>query len=248
MHPAEALLRELGITDPKEIDLDVLAQYTGAIVRVRQLTDCEARITGHGNRAIISVDSRVAPTRRRFSIAHELGHWYYHRGYVLTCRAAEIGSADLARVEAERIADNYAANLLMPFYLLRPRAETIGVPDWTRVKAIAGEFRTSPLSTAIRIVESDTFFAALVCHHSQGRKWFRLSPRLEGRCFPRTDLDPDSPAFEVLYGGKDQSKAVWGPGKRWFTNGAASNARVQEHTIRSDEESYSLLVIDARGL
>jgi Zn-dependent peptidase ImmA (M78 family) len=71
---AERLLHDLGITEPKEIDLEAIAFHAGARVRRQPLDGCEARIVGHGDRAIITVNARSSYRRNRFSIAHELGH------------------------------------------------------------------------------------------------------------------------------------------------------------------------------
>jgi hypothetical protein len=144
------------------------------------------------------------------------------------------------------MADRYAANLLLPFYLLTPRVEAIGILDWSHVRALAKEFRVSPLATAIQVIDTNAHPALLVCHSAHGRAWFRASTRLEPHCFPRTDLDPDSPAFALLYGNREQPVATWGPGKRWFDRGTAAAARVQEHSIRSDDEIHTLLVVDDR--
>ena len=70
----------LGIADPRHIDLEAIAFDQGALIRSGVLDGCEARIVGYGSRAIITVDDRKPLTRRRFSTAHELGHWHYHRG------------------------------------------------------------------------------------------------------------------------------------------------------------------------
>ncbi len=61
---AEVILRELGITDPKEIDVEAIARYLGASVKSRPLDGCEARIVGANGRAVISVNSRSSRTRR----------------------------------------------------------------------------------------------------------------------------------------------------------------------------------------
>ena len=80
--PAEETLRELGVTDPKDIDIEAIAWCLGARVTYRPLDRCEARITGNGDQAIITVNSRSPWRRRRYSVAHELGHWKYDRGRV----------------------------------------------------------------------------------------------------------------------------------------------------------------------
>ncbi len=244
----DALLHDLGVTEPSEIDLDVLAWRVGATVRRHRLRDCEARVTGFNDRAIITVTDNVAPTRQRFSIAHELGHWYHHRGYALTCRSVEIGSADAARNDAERVADRYAADLLMPAYLFHARLKAAKASDWTGVRAVAKEFCVSPLAAAIRIIESDRYPLLLVCHDAQGRRWFKAANSLQGRCFPRPDLDSDTPAFALLYGHREQQKPCSSPGLTWFERGLASQIPVQEHSMSDGNSIYTLLLLNTKDL
>ena len=72
---AEKLLQSLGVTSPDEIDIEAIAWTMGAKVRNGILESCEARIIGFRNQAIITVKGDGDPRRRRFSIAHELGHY-----------------------------------------------------------------------------------------------------------------------------------------------------------------------------
>ena len=95
LSPAERLLKDLGVNDPKEIDLEAVAWTLGARVKYRPLDRCEACITGDMERAIITVNSRSPRRRRRFSIGHELGHWQHHRGRILVCRSDDIGRGRL---------------------------------------------------------------------------------------------------------------------------------------------------------
>jgi hypothetical protein len=53
---ANDLLKELGITEPKEIDIEAIAQHCEATVTYEPLTGCEARIVGTNDRAIITVN------------------------------------------------------------------------------------------------------------------------------------------------------------------------------------------------
>jgi hypothetical protein len=92
--PAEALLQELGITEPEEIDLEAIAFHVGARVRIRALCGCEAYIVGCGGQALITVNQDSSARRKRFSIAHELGHWRFHRGKTLVCRVNEYRPRD----------------------------------------------------------------------------------------------------------------------------------------------------------
>ena len=84
------------------------------------------------SRAEIWVNAEEAeqwPTRRRFTIAHELGHWVMHRGQqTLFCRSKAI-KADEREVEGpdiEEEASIFAASLLMPRDLMRRYWERSG--------------------------------------------------------------------------------------------------------------------------
>ena len=79
---AVELLKSLGVTEPAEIDICAIAQSRGATVVEKRLTGCEARIVGYGERAIIVVNSESIPSRKRFSAAHELGHWMRDAGTI----------------------------------------------------------------------------------------------------------------------------------------------------------------------
>jgi hypothetical protein len=96
----ERLLKSLGIEKPEDIDLEAVAWSLGAKVKYRPLKSCEARICGYENKATISVDDSRMPQRQRFSLAHEIGHWIYHRGQL----ALAIREAASASSETERTA------------------------------------------------------------------------------------------------------------------------------------------------
>ena len=50
--PAADLLKELGITEPEEIDIEAIAQHCDATVTYGQLAGSEARIVGADDKAI----------------------------------------------------------------------------------------------------------------------------------------------------------------------------------------------------
>ena len=78
------------------------------------------------------------PPRRRFTLAHELGHWVCQvlegRGAPVMCRADEVGVGEGRALERE--ANVFAAELLMPEELVRQHFE--GTAD-----AIAARFEVS---------------------------------------------------------------------------------------------------------
>ena len=239
---AERLLQELGITEPKEIDLEAIAYHAGARVRFRPLDGCEARIIGNGDSAIITVNAHSHYPRKRFSIAHELGHWHHHRGKCLVCRAEEYRPRDA--LSPERAADGYAADLLMPHYLFRPLARQQGKLTFKAVSALADAFTTSQTATAIRLVEGDHSPALLVCHDAKGRKWFTRAPSVPEKWFPQDELDADSFAFGVLFGGKPDDPMPRRIGaEAWFDRWDAQSFEVHEQTYRTGPDEILTLVL-----
>jgi hypothetical protein len=100
--------------------------------------------------------------RRRFSIAHELGHFLIpaHRipaGEALMCSAEHLRMMDLKdqqsrrRMEAE--ANRFAALLLMPPPMLRAELQKIRRPDITEVVRLAADFDVSKEAMARAYVD-----------------------------------------------------------------------------------------------
>jgi hypothetical protein len=240
--PAERLLQELGIADPEQIDLEAIAFYLGAHVRFCKLDGCEARIIGCNNKAIITIGEDCSHRRKRFSLAHEIGHWIHHKGQTLVCRVEE--SHPQERMSPERIANNYAADLLMPLYLFAPIARSYPKLNFKTVDDVAGTFRTSRPATAIRLVEAGHAQALLVCHGSSRRKWFTRGTGVPSRWFPRDDLDADSFAFGVLYAGKPDDPMPRKIGAdAWFDRREAEKYEVQEQTIRTGKDEVLTLIL-----
>jgi hypothetical protein len=243
---AEHVLTELGITEPHEIDLEAIAWHLGARVKYCLLDGCEAQIVGYRGRAVIRVDSGKIPRRRRFSLAHELGHWRHHRDRMLVCRSEDIGDNREGAPYIERVADAYAADLLLPHYLFRPIVQQYKRLTAQTVRELADLFDTSLTATAIRLIESKHSPVVLVCHGPDGRKWFRRSPDVPERWFPRTDLDPDSFAFDLLFGsGPGEARPCLIGADAWFDRHEADRYELHEHSIRiADDEILTLLLIE----
>lgn len=231
--PAEKLLRSLGITSPMEIDVEAIAWDAGADVRFAELDSCEARIIGYGERAIITVEERSLPTRKRFSIAHELGHWKYHRGRSFVCRNDDIGNPTRGPADPERVADAYAADLLLPAYLFAPLAGKTKKMTFEAIDSLRAEFQTSRTATALRMVDYGPEPAMLVCHSPTGRLWFKRGPDVPDRWFPRAELDAESFAFEVLHGRTERTPRSLIGADAWFDRRDAEQYEVFEQTVRT---------------
>lgn len=233
MMTPEGLLKDLGISKPSEIELDVIAWHCGLQIQYRPLQGCDARVVGLGDKGLLTIDSRQMPVRQRFSIAHELGHWQLHRGQLMMCRAEEIESTKAVARSYEKDADAFAAAILMPSYLIGPAAEQfVRNEPWALVTSLATEFQTSTLATALRIVTLGIWPGWLICHGKAGRQWYFGAPQVTHEAPPRTDLDSRSPSFEMLFGTTEASRPKKLAGDTWFAGRHAERRTVTEHSRR----------------
>ena len=248
LNPAEKILQSLGITEPGEIDLEAIAWTLGIKVKFRPLDGCEARIIGKCDTAIVTVNSRSTLGRQRFSLAHELGHWEYHRGQHMVCRSDEIGNFSNKASTAEKRADNYAANLLMPNYLFRPAIKTHRQLDFETLRKISDLFGVSITAAAIRFIELGDFPAVLVCHNDKGRSWFLRSSLVPERWFPRNQLQSESSAMDVLFGKKTStqvSRLRCVSAEAWFDRHDSHRYELLEQSFKVNaSEILSLLIIE----
>jgi Zn-dependent peptidase ImmA (M78 family) len=248
--PAERMLMALGIERPEQIDLETIAWEGGAVVKYRPLDKCEAMIVGGQRRAIITVNSRAIVARRRFSLAHEIGHWHHHRGKILFCSAADIGNLAHGPLDPESQADQFASDLLLPDFMFRPRIMKMKRLVLSVVREVAEEFSVSLTATLLKLVESDRFPLLVVCHNKQGRRWFRRAPMVPGWWFPKDDLDVQSIAFEMLFGGAAEISYARKIGAdAWFEFRGVDRYEIQEQSfLLPSEEVLTLLILPEESL
>jgi len=230
--PAQ-LLSELGITDPDDIDVEAIAFHCRATIRYRPLTGCAARIVGHGDSAIITVDSRSPRGRQRFSAAHELGHWMYDRGKAsFSCEETQF-AREWSELNPESRANRYASDLLLPVPLFAPRAKTFRAMDFDTVKSLAGTFNTSLTATAIRLVEHGPLPTLLAYYSADRRVWFMRGSGVPDKLWPVAKPGKNTYAFDLLKGGTERELRGEVPAKAWFDHWCADRHSIYEHSVRT---------------
>jgi Zn-dependent peptidase ImmA (M78 family) len=245
---AEELLTDLGISDPADIELEAIAHCVGVEVQYRRLASCEAQIIGYRDRAVVYVSPDTSPQRKRFSTGHELGHWHHHRGRSFVCRASDIGQPiDEKSRNAERQADAYAGDLILPPFMVRPRLERLGEISFDGIAELASQFKASVTATAIRTVRITRQPVILVAHNLFGRMW-QWPSITAGQIRIRDDVDSRSPSFLSMMGGNKASGARREPAHYWFDRRHIEQFDVKVQSFRTLEgEVLTLLrVLDPR--
>lgn len=233
---------ELGIFDPAAIDLEAIAMDEGVRVQYKNLNGCEARLVGYNDRAIVTIREASDPRRKRFSLAHELGHWNYHRGRSFECRVDDWVEGYNSKPAEEKEADKYASELLMPTYMFKPMAKEIKRPTFDGVKELADKFNTSLTATAIRLVNMNVWPLVLVSHSKSGRTWFNRSKDVPERWFPQKELSQDSMAFDMLFGNEDRVRHQKATADTWFDIREADRYDIIEDAIRISQDQVLCLL------
>ena len=201
--PAAALLRELGISEPEEIDIEAIAQYCGATVIYGRLTGSEARIIGVDDRAIITVNRSSSRGRERFSAAHELGHWLRDAGEVALLCDPDSAFGD-STSNRETRANEYAADLLLPTAMFTQRAEARAMTLQTAA-ALAETFTASLTATAIRLVQLGSYPAMVVVSDAEEMRWFRRGSDVPDSLWPRVPSERTF-AHDIARGTTDRGR------------------------------------------
>jgi len=115
------------------------------------------------------------PGRRRFAIAHEIGHWELHKSksHLLACTDEDM----LARYGAsplETEASVFAGSLLMPENLVIKRVDGRR-PTVSVINDLCGYFGTSLTATALRYVEASNDYYIFVLSEKNSIRWWRAS-------------------------------------------------------------------------
>lgn len=247
---AEQLVQIRGIKKPEDIDPEAIALTLGAKVKERLLTGSEARIIGKNDTAIITINSKGNLERKRFSLGHEIGHWQLHRGMNFSCLHEDIGNPSDKTKQKEREADRFSANLLMPWFLFKPIAQSFAHADFKAISDLARRFQISFVATAIRFVESNVIPAMIVCHDKQKRQWFKRSKDIPERWFPQDTVDHDSFAFDILYGGSERNtRQQKVSAASWFDRTEAADYEIfEQSTPYIDGQVITLLEFFEEGM
>lgn len=159
---AAEVLKDSGVTS-RPVPVDIIAQQKGIALRYMPLDDSlSGMIFMHEDTPTIVVNSLHHPNRRRFTVAHELGHFELHMAAIGTdvhvdkrFLARDTNSStgfDVKEVEANR----FAAELLVPREMLveELRGRTVDLEmDDELLGELADTFGVSKQMMTIRVGE-----------------------------------------------------------------------------------------------
>ena len=147
------LMQQYGIDHPREIELEAIAEDQGVTVIDAPLVGMEARLLRRGKKGVIRVRAGIPEGgRRRFAVAHELGHWFLHEGISQVFLCTSENTRDYKNNPVEIEANMFASHFLLPQQAFR-KAVTQAKPGLQSILDIGSTFHVSAQATVIRYVE-----------------------------------------------------------------------------------------------
>jgi hypothetical protein len=161
-----------------EISIEDIAARRDLFVAEGGLDGADGRTVPHEGAGVVRIRRDITQiARRRFVIAHELGHWILQGpGTATRCSERDLYKYDGGNPEAE--ANYFAAELLMPGKLVRPLCNV--PPNFDAIKEMARRCNTTLTASAIRFVQLSPEACALVWSEDSKVKWVTRSADFEG--------------------------------------------------------------------
>lgn len=233
-HHAKLLLRELNISS-LPIDPYAIAKTIGIEVCEDDCEGYTGMILVVDDEALISVKSSLREnSRKRFTVAHELGHYRIpghlsNRDVIFRCAECDFDVFD-KKGDKESEANEFAAELLMPESFFAPKIRLKDL-SYELLESLVSDFDTSLTATGIRFVALSGD-CALVCSERASIKWF-----VKGKDFPfflRADgkISNDSIAVQFYEGDALPDSFSPVPQYAWLDNYRRNkNVEVRELSI-----------------
>jgi len=222
---AKELLEEIGFDEITEIPMDIFVAGLGATLIEEHLPNSDGKIIRGTTKTLIKVNSDIQfEERRRFTIAHEVGHYLLHSKLELEVHNETTNSLNWFNSTEQQAkkgiqeweANDFAAELLMPEALVRKETfKKKFSPDLVRDLSI--RFRTSLTSIIYRLLSLDIYPLFVVFISGGTVRYWSKSKTFWVRVQNITKLPPPANSvaeeyieagYEFLYQGTDKAQII----------------------------------------
>lgn len=181
---AEELVKDLGI-DALPIDPKAIAEGNKIVVKAKpaKAEGVSGMLIRNGEEFCIAYSTNIEiPGFQRFSIAHELGHYFLPGHVEAVLRDGGVHESHAGFVSAnryEREADAFAAGLLMPRHLFKQAMRKAG-EGFAAIEHLADTCGTSLTATAIHYAKCSDAFMAIAVSERRYIDYCWMSESLKG--------------------------------------------------------------------
>jgi Zn-dependent peptidase ImmA (M78 family) len=228
---AKELLLEIGFEEITDIPMDIFVAGLGATLIEIPLKNSDGKIVRGNSKTLIKINSEIQfEERKRFTIAHEIGHFLLHSKLELEVHNENSNTLNWYNTALHQAkkgiqeweANDFASELLMPEQLIRKETfKKKFSPEL--VKELSLKFKTSLTSTIYRLLSLDIYPLFVVFINKGVVRYWSKSNNFWVKIKDITKLPPpeDSVAleyvdagYEYLYSGKDKTQQIYK--STWF--------------------------------
>ena len=222
---AKMLLTDIGFDEITEIPMDIFVAALGATLIEESLPSSDGKIIRGNTKTLIKVNSDIKfEERRRFTIAHEIGHLLLHDKLDLEVHNETSNSLNWfnsAEQQAKKgiqewEANDFASALLMPEDLIRQETFKKNFsPDL--LKKLSYRFKTSLTSTIYRLLSLNIYPLFVVFIYNGNIKYWSKSANFWVRVPDITKLPPPKNSvaeeyiaanYDYVYSGNEKGQLI----------------------------------------
>jgi len=239
-HLASGVIEEFGICSPEHIRVRDIAFAKGAMVVEQKITRAAASIVKTRSHATIRIPPTDTVERKRFSIAHELGHLLMNHVESIQRVCSDADMMNWYQSSQETQANFFASELILPAMLVSRRCDIENI-NFDPIKQIAKDFRASLTATAIKFVRLCPERCAVIYSTNGKIKWFYKSP--DWWPFIRRDqeIDNRTVAYNFFVGKPMETDPVEIEADAWIESRGLDE--IVEHSIASPQYGFVLSLL-----
>lgn len=167
---ADELVRDLNLTIP--IDLNKICENYNIKIVYRDIISADGYFIPIKKKIIIS--NKIRGTyKERFTIAHELGHYFNlnDKTYKLDAYYYKDYKSKDKQDKFEREADEFAAELLMPKIFIKNKLEEIDIKDWKKLIDLSMKYQVSIAAILIKYIDNSYGINRIGCYYNNKLIW-----------------------------------------------------------------------------
>jgi Zn-dependent peptidase ImmA (M78 family) len=238
---ASKIIEKYGISSPEDIRLEDIAYDLGVNILEGELKGAAGSLVRIGDNATIRVSNDDSyEYRKRFSIAHELGHFSLNHGISIQRICSDEDMMNWYKKNEETEANFFAGELILPESLIKKKCDVAEV-DFRPIKQIAQEFKASLTATAIRFVRFCPERCAVVFSKDSRVKWFYKSDDWDAFIPIGSKLDERTSAFSFFKGDKLPEEPIEVDADAWVDGDGLEE--IVEHSVGSKYLNFVLSIL-----
>ncbi|UAY51291.1 ImmA/IrrE family metallo-endopeptidase [Ferruginibacter albus] len=247
---ARQVLIDCGIEDPTEIPLKTIILSKKAFYEEVPLDGKEGEIVSANGRSIISINSNIIyEGKKRFTAAHELGHFILHRNLIPVFSDTEEELMNWYQAGPhEQEANQFAAEFLMPSHIFHKECEKRKFGPEV-IGYLAQRFVVSKTAAILKFVARGNHPVFIIYCKDGKMKWWKKSTDFYSFCnfkqnapIPSGSVAAEIFAKKKAYLGDEAKQEIWK--SDWFElKENEEDSKFFEYCLYSPTHNYTISVI-----